>query len=104
MTNKKPLCALDDPLYRLQCQGLIDMTAAIDGKPSRAAKFSTDPKGKSYSFAERRILAMGFVRRLAYKISRELSGKARRSREIEKAYRQECEDELERLRCQTRKK
>jgi len=38
----QPLCALDDPLYRLQIQGLIDITAAIDGKPSRPAIFSTD--------------------------------------------------------------
>lgn len=38
-----PADALDDPLYRIQMQGLKDMTAAIDGVPTSPVVFSIDP-------------------------------------------------------------
>lgn len=43
-----PADALDDPLYRIQMQGLKDMTAAIDGLPTAPVVFSTDPGSVLY--------------------------------------------------------
>lgn len=42
-TNSSVPDALDDPLYRMQMQGLKDVTAAIDGRPTSSVVFSTDP-------------------------------------------------------------
>lgn len=39
----EPMDAIDDPKFRLQMQGLKDMTAAIHGVPTGPVVFSTDP-------------------------------------------------------------
>jgi len=43
MSTDKPISALDDPLFRIQMQGLKDITAAIEGRPTSPVVFSTDP-------------------------------------------------------------
>ena len=42
VASQAPTDALDDPNFRIQMQGLKDMTAAIDGKESSTVVFSID--------------------------------------------------------------
>ena len=57
-TNQPIPDALDDPAFRRQMQGLRDVTAALEGKPTSPVVFSTDPGSLLHATAKTRFLVV----------------------------------------------